>query len=163
MSNNITEVIHHPDDTMEIVLETGKKFSSRPGMSILDLLVEVLMTTPDVEEVSWKDLLDRGYKGKIISNREYMPMVKLGVDTEANVIAVSVTDGDNGDVVVGLGETVIRAVMQIMRSEKYTPGMPGYSSPTEFMQAIAYGRERRSNELLQAELEQVFAPEKGAW
>ena len=77
---------------------------------------------------------------------------------------VTIIDGDNKQLHQGKGYSVAKAMIDAAVNAGFeTKITQGKTTIREWLKSFAYGREKRSNEILQAEMDEIFAPEKGAW
>lgn len=132
------------------------------GMVELATLYDLEFDLADSSKADWTLLVS--------SNRfkDVFPTVEINWPDGSDNITVGTKNGDTpNSVVIGEGPTTIQAMADLLRSQgfesKYKHDREGPVTAITWLEGFNYGFDRKSNEILQAEMESITAPDKGAW
>ena len=158
--HKITKVLYEAGNTVIIAADAigDEVVFQGEGENIVPVLIE-MHARLDLVTYSWEDLIRVGAQDQgARQSKDSFPGVTVTPEGEM-LLMVSIVDGDDGALLTGQGSNVITAIADLIRNQDY----PQQMTPQEFVAEMIYGRERLSNEKLEAELEGVLTPQKGSW
>lgn len=114
--------------------------------------------------------------GDIIANTEHLDYVcktffaqfkgvEILYSQDAEKFIAKIKNGDTGHFETGEGDRALEALSDLARSHGFKSKLPDDGGLTllQWFTDFQYGFNRISDDLLNAELEGIYAPEKGSW
>ncbi len=145
---------------------TGKQVAEihTADKDLTETLVE-LLTIYDIEPIETIDALAPPGVSLPVSNDWDVLHVDYHEDHDGKEeFSAGVIDGDSGAMQLGYGMSVLDAVADLARNLDFkTRVADNKLGLRAFLDQVAYGLERHSNEVLMSEMEGIILPEKGAW
>lgn len=123
--------------------------------TLFDMELESIFQTPGFDEMIRNAMgpFDKAFPG-----------MKMDL-SDANEITIGFIDGDTGAYAFGHGKSAITAIADFLRSQGFVSTLTSNAklSMYDWLDEYHYGRQRKSNDLLELELESITSPGKGAW
>lgn len=132
------------------------------------VLIE-LVATFDIAPCKMSDICPADIAGVLLGFPKQFVGLEVGYDDQAGVdrFVATLRNGDTGNKESGYGNTAVEAVATLARdngfkSKLQTPNAPEITI-VQWFEDFKYGFSRIAEEILAAEMDDMYAPEKGAW
>lgn len=126
------------------------------------VIIEILACY-DVDEVKMTSLIHPDLFSILENFPAQFKGIDLWFDDDEDIFTAAIKDGDTGVKVTGTGRSAAGAIADIARSWGFKSKLPEELTIHQWFIDMQYGFARISDELLQAEMDALYAPDKGAW